>query len=120
VKILVCDDDEAVIRVVLFKLSQDNLNDVVVARDGSQAMKHLREQEFDLVITDIHMPYHNGGDVLNFIRVEQKKDVPIIMISSDGAEEVIAFAKKHGVNEFMRKPLREKTLSQVVKRLLQL
>jgi CheY-like chemotaxis protein len=119
-KILVCDDDESVIRTVIFRLNQDNLNNIIIARNGFEAINHLREQEFDLVITDIHMPYNNGGDVLNFVRVEQKKGVPIIMLSSDAEEEVIALAKKQGVNEFIKKPLREKVLSQAVRRLLRL
>jgi DNA-binding response OmpR family regulator len=117
-KILVCDDDPALVSMILFKLSQDDFSDVVVARDGYQAIKHLREQEFDLVITDIHMPYHTGDEVLTLIREEQRKSTPIIMLSSDGDEDIISLAKKQGVNEFLKKPLKDKELSKAMKRLL--
>ena len=119
-KILVCDDDPAVMSMILFRLSQDNFNDVIAARDGYQAIEHLRKQDFDLVITDIHMPYCTGDHVVTLIREEQKKKTPILMLSSDGEEEVILLAKKSGVNEFLKKPLKDKELSKAVKRLLQL
>lgn len=121
IKILICDDDEAVLRMVSFKLTKDNIAEVFTACDGFEAMKQLREQNFDLVITDIHMPHHNGDEVLNLIRVEQKKTIPIIMLSSDGEEEVIALAKKLGVNEFIKKPLKSADhLSKQVKMLLKI
>ncbi len=105
-KILICDDDDAVLSMLRFKLQKDNIGEVFTAQDGHQALKQLQEQDFDLVITDIHMPYHDGGQVLNLIRVQQKKTTPVIMLSSDGEEEVIALAKKQGVNEFIKKPLK--------------
>ncbi len=117
-KILICDDDEAVLGMLRFKLAKDNIGEVFTAHDGYQAMKHLREQNFDLVITDIHMPHHDGGEVVNLIRNEQKKIIPIIMLSSDGEEEVIALAKKNGVNEFIKKPI--KSADDVAKRVRKL
>ncbi len=103
-----------------FRLAEDNLGEVTLARDGYQAMQLLREQDFDLVMTDIHMPYHNGEEIIDLIRVEQTKNIPIIMFSSDVEEEVIAMAKRKGVNEFMRKPAKPNEVSQLVRRLLKL
>ena len=118
-KILICDDDEAVLSMIQFKLTNDNIGQVYTARDGHQAIQQLKEQAFDLVITDIHMPYHDGGEVLNMIRVVQKKTTPIIMLSSDGEEEVIALAKRQGVNEFIKKPIKSTSdMINIVRRLL--
>lgn len=119
-KILICDDDEMIIRQILFVLDQDNLKDVTITRDGFQAMKQLREQEFDLVITDLHMPHHNGDEILNLIRIVQKRTTPIIMVSSDAEKEIRALAKKEGVSEFIEKPIKLKEFSKIVKRLLKL
>ena len=60
---------------------------------------------FDLIITDIHMPHYNGDDILRVVREEQKKNTPIVMLSSDGEEEVIKMALKQGVNDFIVKPV---------------
>jgi CheY-like chemotaxis protein len=118
-KILICDDDDAVLSMIRFKLISENVGDVFTAQDGYQAMEQLKKEDFDLVITDIHMPYHDGGEVLNLIRVEQKKTIPIIMLSSDSEEEVIALAKKQGVTEFIKKPIRSPNeVVKLIKKLL--
>lgn len=109
-KILVCDDEEISLKVVQVAL-QDRTDEIVLARDGRQAMELLNKgNDFDLVITDIHMPHYNGDDILKLIREDQKKNTPIIMLSSDDGEEVIALALKQGVNEFIAKPLDAKDL----------
>ena len=80
-KILVCDDDMVLLRMLELRLKDENWGEVVVARNGREALDLLRDQHFDLVITDIHMPYFKGEDILNLIRKEQRKNTPIIMMS---------------------------------------
>ncbi|HEY9046397.1 MAG TPA: response regulator [Ohtaekwangia sp.] len=117
-KILVCDDDDAVLKIIQIALRNENM-EVLVANDGRKALQYLQENHaFDLVITDIHMPYHNGDEVLKTIREDQKKNTPIIMLSSDGEEEVIALALKLGVNEFITKPVDTDKLIKKIKKLL--
>jgi CheY-like chemotaxis protein len=117
-RILVCDDEEVVLRVVQVALKDRNA-DVVFARDGREALQILRgDHHFDLIITDIHMPHYNGDDVLKLVREEQKKDTPIVMVSSDGEEEVIALALKQGVNDFIVKPVDAEKLLKKIKRFL--
>ncbi len=105
-KVLVCDDEEVVLKVVQVSLEGKGA-EVIVARDGRKALELLRApgNDFDLIITDIHMPYYNGDDVLRLVREEQRKSTPIIMLSSDGEEEVINLALKQGVNDFIVKPV---------------
>jgi DNA-binding response OmpR family regulator len=117
-KVLVCDDDEIVLKVAEVALQRENA-EVTVARDGRQAMKHLKgDTQFDLIITDIHMPYHNGDQILQLVREEQQKNTPIIMLSSDGEEEVIALALKQGVNDFIVKPVDAVKLMKKIKKFL--
>jgi DNA-binding response OmpR family regulator len=117
-KILVCDDDDVVLRIIKLTLQNAGM-EPYLASDGRQALKHLHENvHFDLIITDIHMPYHNGDEILKLVREEQQKKTPIIMLSSDGEEEVIALALKLGVNEFIKKPLDPDVLMKKVKKLL--
>jgi CheY-like chemotaxis protein len=94
------------LRMMELSIKERNLGEVVVAKNGREALQLLRDQHFDLVVTDIHMPYHNGEAILHLIRQEQRKTIPIIMMSSDGDEDVIAHAKKQGVNEFVKKPIK--------------
>jgi DNA-binding response OmpR family regulator len=117
-KVLVCDDDEVILRIAKIALQNENA-DVIYVKDGREALKHLRENNnFDLIITDIHMPFHNGDEILRFVREEQRKNVPIIMLSSDGQEEVIALALKLGVNDFIVKPIDAEQLLKKIKKVM--
>lgn len=115
--ILVCDDDEVVLKVIRVALEAEKIA-TTLASDGRQAMDLLRIADFDLIITDIHMPYFNGEDILKLVREDQRKRTPIIMLSSDREEEVIALALKQGVNEFLVKPVNTKDLLKKIKKLL--
>src|SRR5689334_3868468 len=104
-KILVCEDDVVVMKIIQVALDKEKV-ELVHAKDGVQAMKLLKQNnDFGMVITDIHMPYHNGDEILQFVRQEQKKNIPIVMMSSDGEDEVVRLALKSGVNEFIKKPI---------------
>lgn len=111
---MVCDDDAVLLRMIELSLKEERLGEVVVARNGREAMDILRSQSFDLVVTDIHMPHYQGEDILNLLRKEQRKNTPIIMMSSDGDEDVIAIAKKQGVNEFVKKPIMRDEIRSLV------
>lgn len=116
-RILACDDDDVVLKVV--QLALQHKGEVVLARDGWEAVQFLKNSSpFDLIITDIHMPHHNGDEILKLVRVEQGLNTPIVMLSSDGEEEVIALALKEGVNDFIVKPIDATKLLKKVNRFL--
>ena len=103
-KVLVCEDDMIAQKVIQVSLQKQNA-EVISVSDGRKAFQFLKENTVDLIITDIHMPYFNGDDILRLVREEQCKTTPIIMISSDTEEEVIALALRQGVNDFIKKPI---------------
>lgn len=117
-KVLVCEDDDVVSKVIQVTLAQKNIEGIFV-KDGRAALDLLnRNNDFDLIVTDIHMPYHNGDEILTLVRVKQGKNTPIIMISSDAEEEVVAMALKSGVNEFISKPIDPSRLARKLKKFL--
>lgn len=117
-KILFCDDDEALLSMVQFKLKRDNLGEVVLALDGREAIRYLNEQDFDLVISDIHMPFHSGLEIITHVRIVQKKNTPIIILSAEGLENTVLQAFEIGANDFLTKPFSPAELSIRIKRLV--
>lgn len=103
-KILICEDDLVVMKAIQLAFENEQV-ELVSVKDGLLALEKLRVDNFDLIITDIHMPFHNGDDIIQLVRQEQGRNTPIIVISSDAQEEVIQFAMKQGVNDFVRKPV---------------
>lgn len=117
-RVLVCDDDDMVIKVVQIALKDKNV-DLTIARDGQQAIDRLENgEQFDLIITDLHMPNKNGDDILRVVREDLGSKTPMIMFSSDGEEEVIALALKLGINDFIVKPVTVDKLLKKVKKYL--
>lgn len=115
-KILVCEDDSVVVKVIQVALANEKMSGVFVD-DGRKALRLLKEpHDFDGIITDIHMPFNNGDEILQLVREEQRSAIPIIMISSDTQEEVIALALKLGVDSFIGKPLDPKELSKIFRK----
>ena len=119
-KILVCDDDEVVLKVIQVALEAEKM-EVKIARDGNQALQLLSQHpDIDLVITDIHMPHHNGDEILSQVRARKQKRIPILMISSDSDEDVVKLALRLGVDEFLPKPVDPKVVRKKVQKLLKL
>lgn len=117
-KILICDDDPVTLNVVYMKLKNENLGEIVKAEDGKHGIDLISKNHFDLIITDLQMPLHTGLDLALYVRKEQKKKTPIIVLSSEGLENIVLEAFEIGVNDFVTKPFSVKELIDKVKKLL--
>ncbi len=117
-KILVCDDDDALVSMIRFKLVRENIGEITKVADGREAMQMLKEHDFDLIISDIHMPFHSGLEIITFVRHELKKKTPIIILSAEGLEDTVLQAFEIGASDFISKPFSPAELAIRVKRLL--
>ena len=117
-KILVCDDDPAVISIVRFKLVREDVGEIVIAQNGKAAIEFLKEQTFDLILTDIHMPFHSGLEIITFVRQTQRLHTPILILSAEGLEETVLHAFELGADDYVSKPFSLPELTIRVKRLM--
>jgi DNA-binding response OmpR family regulator len=116
-------EDELLMQSIVSKILLREGYDVDVANDGKDALQILIDNKYnyDLVITDIMMPYTNGFEIISKIRnYNSPKKVPIIVISSIGNEDAILEAFKLGADDFLKKPIMAGELLIRVKRLLSL
>ncbi|MBB1336479.1 response regulator [Pseudoalteromonas sp. SR44-2] len=116
-KILVVDDMPLMRHVLINMLRKLEYCNIVEATDGLQALALLRDQHFDLVITDLHMPKMDGVDLLTNIRKDRAlAGIPVLMVtcedSTDKVKQVIA-AKVSG---FIIKPFNMNVLSSQLNR----
>ena len=117
-KILVCDDDPVTLNVVYMKLKNENFGEIIKAGDGKQGIDLISENHFDLIITDLQMPLQTGLDLALYVRRDQKRNTPIIVLSSEGLENIVLEAFEIGVNDFVTKPFSIKELIDKVKKLM--
>lgn len=116
--VLVVDDSLTVRRVTERTLERNNY-DVLLARDGVEALGLLQDSLPDLVLTDIEMPRMDGFELLGAIRNDPAtRDTPVVMISSRTGQKHRARADDLGVSAYLGKPYTESDLIDTVERLL--
>ncbi len=115
---LIVDDSSVMRKIVERSLRQAglDLNQVLEAGNGAEALAVLQEQQVDLILCDINMPVMDG---LEFIKqlgaVEKAKGVPVIMITTEGSESHVVQALSNGARGYIRKPFTpEQVKTQVV------
>lgn len=115
-KVLVIEDDEMILRTLEFRLGKDGY-DIYVARDGNEAMDKLKNDKFNLIITDLMMPYISGLEILSYVKSNLPK-IPVVILSGADEENTIMEAFNIGADDFIAKPFSPGELSLRVKRLL--
>lgn len=99
--VLVVDDEHGP-RESLRMILEPNC-DVAVARDGSEALRILRQQHVDLITLDLNMPGMQGEELMRLVRGEFPK-VELIIITGHGSLENATEAIRYGVADYLQKP----------------
>lgn len=116
--ILVVDDSVTVRKVTSRFLERQGFN-VVLAKDGIDALEILQETTPDLMLLDIEMPRMDGFEVASQVRHNRRlQQLPIIMITSRTGEKHRERAFEIGVNDYMGKPFQENQLLNKIQGLL--
>ncbi len=118
-RILVVDDD-ADARESLAQMLEPAYQ-VATARDGSEALRVTRAEPPDLVLMDLVMPHMDGFAVLESMRAEASTaDIPVIILSARGDDDVRARALDMGAVDFLGKPCSRRELLARIERTLRL
>ena len=113
-KILVADDDQAVVQLLAILLKKAGY-EVIVAMDGFQAVEFAHKHHPDLLILDVNMPAGSGLSVQERIqKIAALCTARIIYLTGDKSDRVIADAGKLGAYKILYKPLDRTQLLQAV------
>jgi len=112
-------DDSVTVRKVTSRLLERQGIEVIVAKDGIEAIAMLQEKRPDVMLLDIEMPRMDGFEVARQVRRDDRlHDLPIIMISSRTGEKHQEHAAKLGVKNFLGKPFQENELLAIIDELV--
>ena len=114
-KILVAEDEPIMLKTMELKLSRDG-HLVMTANNGRDAVQLITENNFDLVITDIMMPYTSGLEILGFVKSQSGRKIPVIILSAMGQENVVVEAFNLGADDYITKPFSPNELSLRIRR----
>ncbi|MCP4687890.1 MAG: response regulator [Desulfobacterales bacterium] len=113
-KILLIDDEEAIVRVLAMSLRVDG-HEVVTANNGADGLEKFKAESPEIVLTDIRMPGMDGIEVLKKIK-EIDHDAQVIIITGHGDLDSAVEALQFGASDFINKPVRDKALSVALDR----
>ena len=116
-RVLVVDDVKGMREMLSIMLMKEG-HDAVMAEGGEKAIKLLKEDIFDLVITDVKMPRSSGMDVLRAVK-EHSPDTVVIMITAYATAESAVEAMKEGAYDYIMKPFKVDEIKLVVKNALE-
>jgi two-component system, chemotaxis family, chemotaxis protein CheY len=117
-KILVVDDFSTMRRIVRNLLKELGFSNVHEAEDGVDALKKLRAESFDFVVSDWNMPNMTGIDLLREIRKDAAlKHLPVLMVTAEAKRENIIEAAQAGASGYVVKPFTAITLDEKLQKI---
>lgn len=100
-RVLVVDDEKLIVKGIRFSLEQDGM-EVTAAFDGEEALRLVRENNYDIILLDVMLPKYNGFEVCQQIR--EFSDVPVIMLTAKGDDMDKILGLEYGADDYITKP----------------
>ena len=102
-KVIIVDDEQDILNTLLRYFNRKNKFEVDVFTNPVNALEAIKNNDYDLVLTDIMMPEMNGVDLLKKIK-EVKPDVPVVMMTAYSTIDKILECDKLGASDYVTKP----------------
>jgi two-component system, chemotaxis family, chemotaxis protein CheY len=116
---LVVEDSPTMRQLITFALKRIPGSKIVEANDGIDALKKLSSQKFDIILTDINMPIMDGLKLVSMVRNDPvHRAIPIIIITTEGADEDRKRGLALGANAYIAKPIQTADLLSVVNEII--
>ena len=116
-RILIVDDEESMRDFLSIMLHREGYQ-VDTSIDGAQAVSHLREHSYDLVISDIKMPRMTGLELLAYIK-ERTPETVVLMVTAFSSTDEAVEAMKQGAYDYITKPFKNEEIRLIVKNALE-
>jgi len=120
-RVLIVEDSPTMRQLLVFALKRLKSVDVVEAQDGMDGLRKVTSDNFDLALVDINMPVMDGLKLISLMRGEENlRQMPICVITTEGAQEDRDRALALGADEYLTKPIQANRVLKVAKALLKL
>ena len=120
-RILIVEDSPTMRQLLVFALKRIRGVELVEAQDGMDGLRKVTSDHFDLALIDINMPVMDGLKLISLIRVEEcLKEMPIVVITTEGAEEDRQRALSIGADAYLTKPIQAGRVLSVAKSMLKI
>ena len=118
-KILIIEDSPTMRQLIAFALKRLQGVRIVEANDGVDGLRKLSSEKFDLILTDINMPVMDGLKLVSLVRSDANyRTTPIVVITTEGAQEDRDRALSLGANDYITKPIQANKILDLARSLL--
>ena len=114
-KILLIEDNEAIIMGLKYSLEQENFQ-VISAKTAKESKEKLDNKSIDIVLLDVSLPDGNGFEICK--EIKEKNDIPIIFLTAQDEETSIVLGLDLGADDYIVKPFRTRELISRIKSVL--
>jgi two-component system, OmpR family, alkaline phosphatase synthesis response regulator PhoP len=116
-KILICEDNPMAMKTLSVVLEREGFS-ADVAEDGNKAIFLLQKNNYDLLVVDIHLPYRSGLELVKYVRSDQGKDTPVIILTAFSDHQMQRQAGELGISDYIVKPFNPVDLVSKIKSIL--
>ena len=118
--ILIVDDSATMRKIIMRSLRQSGIEigDCKEAGDGVEGIAALESGTFHLILSDVNMPNMNGLDFVKAVGEKFPDAPPIVMITTEGSEDVVQEAMSRGAKGYIKKPFTPDKIQETVNPLL--
>jgi DNA-binding response OmpR family regulator len=102
-KILICEDNQLAMHTLSFILEKEGFKSDT-AEDGNKALTFLHETVYDLILMDIHLPFHSGLELIRYLRSDLKMNTPVLVLTAFSDLQMQRQAGELGINGYIVKP----------------
>jgi len=116
-QILLAEDNAILALLLKIRIEKEGYTPII-AENGKRAIELIESEKPDLILTDIMMPFVSGLEVISHVRNNLKLQIPVVVFSSAGQEEMVLKAFSLGANDFISKPFSPNEFMVRLKRFL--
>lgn len=118
-KILVCEDNKLALKTITVILGKEGFV-TEFAENGNDAVDCLSRNTYDLIITDIHLPFRSGLELVKYLRSDLKMTTPVIVLTAFSDPQMQKQAIELGINDYIVKPFNPVELLSKIRAVLKL
>ncbi len=118
-KILLVDDFATMRKVIKNLLKQTGYYNIAEAEDGVEALRALKSEKVDFIISDWNMPNMTGLELLKAVRADKDlTGLPFLMVTAEGLQKNVLAAVKAGVSNYIVKPFTAEVLNEKIEKII--
>ena len=118
-KILICEDNQLSMKTLFYVMEREGFA-TEMAEDGLKAITLLQKNVYDLILMDIHLPFHSGLELIKYLRADLKLKTPVLVLSAFSDPQMRRQAGELEINGYYVKPLKLTDLIADIKNILKI